>query len=204
MKKLIFILIITLSINLKAQEGEHFWFIQAGIDPMVASGLDWFSEGERVGAGGFNYIIQAGREYFEEGRLGMKFGAQWEQFKQINYTSYGFFGGITFSAPRIPFTNLYAGHFWYITGEVNLIDRVGIQKSSRIFNSDTYTAWGLGVNLGVRINKPKVWFIKFPCNFEWIFNLKDRPDDRVHYTGGKFDSINDLKASSYFVVSYNF
>lgn len=204
MKRAILILMAIVTFSVTAQEEDnHQWFFQVGLDPAIGLNLPTLSGDDRVGGGHLNYLIQAGREYFEEDKIGYKFGVQWEQFAEINYTSYGAFGGVTFNAPTIPFTNVTLGHYWYATAQLFMIDRKGIE-GSQIYNADKHTAWGIGATIGIRINEPDLGLFKLPFDVEFLIDGKDRPDKRVHFDGGKFDSINDITFSGYVMFVFNF
>lgn len=167
------------------------WFISFGLDPAV------LVDKGRAGGGNLNYLIQFGRENYTNDGLGYKFGGQWEQFEAINYTSYGAFGGMTFEAPW------GIGHYWIAMAEINIIDRKGIQDS-QIYNASKHSAWGLGATVGIRVEEPDLWLVKLPIDIEFLLNGKDRPDKRVHYDGGTFDSINDIVFSFYLTAVFNF
>ena len=187
-----------LTINITAQEViQDEWFISGGLDPVIASGLNKLDGSERVGAGKLNYLIQFGREGYEEGRIGSKFGLQWEQFNAINYASGGVFGGATFSAPKLPFTNLTLGDFWYTTGEINIIKRVGLEDSLE-HNPDDKEYWALGLNLGIKIEEP----FDLPFDLDLLLNGKDRADIRGHFGSSGFKDT--FIVSSYVLLTYNF
>lgn len=202
MKKLNLIILMFITLVGTAQDESKF-FVSVGLDPVILSGTNFLADGDRVASGHLNYILQFGRELYSDRGVNYKFGFQFEQFKEINYTNYGTFGGVTFTAPKIPFTNLSIGHYWYSTLEILATDRKGI-KDSDIYNASDYTSWALGLNIGVVVQKPDLYFLKLPFDVEFLFNLKDRQDLRVHYTGGKLDSLNDLKPSFYFLIKTSF
>ncbi|MGE5944099.1 MAG: hypothetical protein ACM31G_07150 [Flavobacteriales bacterium] len=195
------IILISITINAQCKTCDE-WFLSIGIDPAIASGTNILSKGDRVGSGHLNYLVQFGRENYQEGEIQLKFGIQVEQFKAIHYRSFGTFGGITFSAPRIPGTDLSIGHFWFITPEINLISRKGIQDSKDL-NPDSLTTWSLGTTLGIRINEPELFKLKIPFNLEFQLNAKDRLDIAAHYTGEPF-GINRIVVSGYVVAVFNF
>lgn len=194
------LLLFTAKAKAQVQDGDTF-FLSAGLDPAIASGSNFLASGDRVGAGKLNYMLQFGIENFTPGKVMPKFGLQFEQFKNINYLSGGVFGGVTFSAPTIPGTNLTAGHFWYLTTEINLISRKGI-KSSIANNPNTKIDWSIGMNLGIRINKPNLCFFTLPFDAEFITNIKHRPDLTTHYNTTTLKDT--VKISVYLLLVYNF
>lgn len=193
------ILLILLTLNLNFLNAQHDWFFSAGFDPAIATNLPKLNGEDRVGGGNLNYLLQVGKENYVKGNIGYKFGIQYEDFKAINYKSGGVFGGITFEARYIPFTDIQMGDFWYLTAELNLIERRGI-KDSRVWNADKVTNWAFGINAGLTFRE----IFNLPFNLDFLINGKDRADIRTHYTGGKFDSINDIVVSGYLLITLNF
>lgn len=194
MKKLIILL---LTINLQAQTGDAKVFLSLGLDPVIASGLKKLDGSERPGAGSLNIIAQFGIEEYNENKIGYKFGLQYERFKNINYVSGGVFAGITYNALKVPFTDLTIGNYWYTTLECNIISRKGI-TDSKIYNPNSGVDWALGINLGVKIQKP----LNLPFDIDLLLNGKDREDIRVHYGSKGFKDT--FVISSYVMLIYQF
>jgi len=196
MKKLSILLALFAVLTVQAQtlqdrfnsKTETVLYATIGVDYGVLLG---FSE---VAGGNLNYKIGFGMETYKTKGVGHKVGFYYERFKAINYTSYTFQGGITFKSLNLPFTNLGIGDYWFITPEINLISRKGIQ-SSQLYNADHLKNIALGINIGIRANN----VFKSGFSTELIFNTKHRPDITAHYGGSK-----NIVFSSYVQLVYNF
>lgn len=196
MKKIIPLIFLAL-ITLNANSQDDKWFISAGLDPTILSGLNNLDGTKRVGAGGLDFMLQVGREGYSEKVVKGKFGIQIESFKTINYFSGGFFGGVTYNAPKIPGTNLHIGHFWYTTLEINLISRKGIPDTI-VYNPNSNIDWSLGINMGIKIQK----IFKTPFDLDLILNGKDRTDIKTHYGSTGFKDTFII--SSYVLLTLPF
>lgn len=189
------------------KDGTDRLFLSVGVDLAIASGTNLLAkDNKRVGTGSLDLMIHLGMENYTENKIQFKFQAHYESFKKINYSAYGFYGGITFDALTVPFTGkeLAFGHFWYVQLGVDIISRKGLDVPS-IYNSDSFEPWAIGGNFGVVIQKPVIPFvkIKLPFDVELLSNFKDRPDLRAFYTK-KPVNLQDMKFSFYVMIKHVF
>jgi len=185
------------------------WYVSLGLDPAVLSGSHFLAkDGKRVGSGSLNYIINLGMEYYQPNKIGFKWQFTYEDFKNIHYKSYGFYGGITYNPiiKKIPFTNidLYLGDYWYTQIGTEIINRKGLPQN-KVYNLDTYRPFAMAFNLGIVYATPTIkWLnVTLPFDVEFLINYKDRPVNRLLYSQRPFN-LQDMKLSGYILVKKRF